>query len=256
MEGLWAAPAISKACTRSLSAINHLTKYLSEISSTEDDESYEGAGMPKRHGRRDAVQPVGGRSMGKNGQSETGASSGDQNSTENMAYGCLFCITGKEQSVVDHIQASCPDVRAITMRKTKYRTCKKVKHTEEAIVLPSHVFFQAPSYIDPALVFPRENVIRTLSMNGNWRLSGADERFVRWLFRYEGLLSLSQAYREGDRIRIVSGPLKDMEGRIRRIDKRGLSGQVILSFNGRDILIWLEFELVEPIEIRSESASK
>lgn len=87
-------------------------------------------------------------------------------------------------------------------------------------------------------------------------MSGADERFVRWLFRYEGLLSLSQAYREGDRIRIVSGPLKDMEGRIRRIDKRGLSGQVILSFNGRDILIWLEFELVEPIEIRSESASK
>ena len=25
----------------------------------------------------------------------------------------------------------------------------------------------------------KENVIRTLFMNGNWRLSGADERFAR-----------------------------------------------------------------------------
>lgn len=37
-----------------------------------------------------------------------------------------------------------------------------------------------------------------------------------------------QAYKEKDRIRIVSGPLKDMEGKIKRVDKRGCSGQVIL----------------------------
>lgn len=58
------------------------------------------------------------------------------------------------------------------------------------------------------------------------------------------MLGLSQAYKEGDRIRIVSGPLKDMEGKIRRVDKRGMSGQVILSFCRRDIPVWLGFEMI------------
>ena len=167
---------------------------------------------------------------------------------ESVAYGCLFCVTGKEQSVAERVQAACPDVRAITMRKIKYRTCRKVKQTEEAIVLPGYVFFKAPSYIEPVLIFPRLNVIRALSMEGDWRLRGADEEFARWLFRYDGLLSLSQAYRDGDRIRIISGPLKDMEGRIRRVDKRGMSGQVLLSFNGREIPTWLSFELIDRMD--------
>ena len=95
------------------------------------------------------------------------------------------------------------------------------------------------------LVFPRQNVIKTLSMEGDWRLHGTDEEFARWLFRYNGLLNLSQAYRDGDRIRIISGPLKDMTGKIRRVDKRGMSGQVLLSFNGREIPTWLSFELID-----------
>lgn len=93
------------------------------------------------------------------------------------------------------------------------------------------------------------NVIRVLyTDNGRWQLQGEDERFVQWLFQYDGLLGFSRAYQEGDHIRIVSGPLKDMEGRIRRVDKRGLSGQVVLSFQGRDIPVWLGFELIDPIK--------
>lgn len=188
-----------------------------------------------------------GEAIGKIGQSEAGSSLCGLNFSENIAYGCLFCMTGKEQSVAERIQTSCPDVQAITMRKIRYRTCKKVKRTEEAIVLPSYVFFRAPSYSEPALDFPKENVIRILTTDDNWRLNGTDEQFIRWLFRYDGLLGLSKAYREGDRIRIASGPMKDMEGKIRRVDKRGLSGQVFLSFNGREIPVWLGFELIEPL---------
>jgi hypothetical protein len=76
--------------------------------------------------------------------------------------------------------------------------------------------------------------------SGIWQLQGEDERFVRWLFQYDGLLGFSKAYKEGDRIRIISGPLKDMEGKIRRVDKRGMSGQVILSFYGKDVPVWLD----------------
>ena len=48
--------------------------------------------------------------------------------------------------------------------------------------------------------------------------------------------------RKGNRIRITFGPLKDMEEKIKRVDKRGMSGQVILSFYGKDIPVWLGFD--------------
>ena len=168
---------------------------------------------------------------------------------QERSFGCLFCITGTEQSIVDQIQTSCPDVRATAMRQLKYRTCKKVKTQEEAILLPSYVFFEAPSTMEPSVEFPRQNIIRILSTDdGMWQLQGEDERFVKWLFQYDGLLGFSQAYKENDRIRIISGPLKDMEGKIKRVDKRGKSGQVVLSFYGKEISVWLGFELIESIQ--------
>lgn len=164
------------------------------------------------------------------------------------SYGCIFCKTGKERSVAEQIQNTCAGVRAVTMRQIKYRTFQKVKTREEAILLPGYVFFEAPASIAPFAEFPKQNIIRILfTDSGVWQLRGEDERFVKWLFRYDGLLGLSQAYKEGERIRIISGPLKDMEGNIRRVDKRGMSGQVILNFYGKVVPVWLGFELISPI---------
>ena len=175
---------------------------------------------------------------------------GDKGAKQKMSYGCLFCMTGKEKSVADQIQTNCPNVRATAMRQLKYRTCKKVKTREEAILLPSYVFFEAPSSMEPSIEFPTQNIIRILSLDsGIWQLQGEDERFVKWLFQYDGLLGFSKAYyKEGDQIRIISGPLKDMEGKIKRVDKRGMSGQVTLSFYGKDISVWLGFELIKTVQ--------
>ena len=59
---------------------------------------------------------------------------------ENIAYGCLFCMAGKEQSVAERIQAACPDVRAITMRKIKYRLCKKRCGRKKRLFFPATSF--------------------------------------------------------------------------------------------------------------------
>lgn len=226
---------------------NHRWKYTSEFSGTEDDESYEGATAEKAGRMMLSAERSEGEAMLEPMEKRPSACGDDQ--SQDLAYGCLFCKTGKEQSVAEQIQVTCPNVRATTMRQMKYRTCKKVKTREEAILLPSYVFFEAPSSMEPSIEFPMQNVIRVLSMDsGIWQLQGEDERFVRWLFQYDGLLGFSKAYKEGDRIRIISGPLKDMEGKIRRVDKRGMSGQVILSFYGKDVPVWLGFELVRTIQ--------
>ena len=210
----------------------------------EDDETYEGADCRENRAYSASGERSEGEAMREERTSNRLPPCGNEQ-TQAISYGCLFCMTGKEQSVAEQIQAACPNVRAATMRQLKYKTCRKVKTREDVVLLPGYVFFEAPSIMEPAVVFPTQNVIRVLSTdNGIWQLQGEDERFVKWVFQYDGMLGLSQAYKEGDRIRIVSGPLKDMEGKIRRVDKRGMSGQVILSFCRRDIPVWLGFEMI------------
>lgn len=163
-------------------------------------------------------------------------------------YGGLFCATGKEQAVAERIMQTQPGVRAIVARREKHQTNHGRKTRIQVIALPSYVFFEASSDIVPTMMFAGADVIRILtSGDGSWQLWGSDEQFVRWLFQYNGLIGFSKACREGDRIRILSGPLKDLEGYIKRVDKRGRSGQVSLNFNGRSTLVWLGFELIEDL---------
>lgn len=163
------------------------------------------------------------------------------------AYGCLFCTTGKEMAVARMMMHACSDVKATAARQVKHKSEQGQKSKIEAVILPSYVFFEAPTDMKSLSWVPTEEVIRVLTYDGDWRLAGEDERFAQWLFRYDGLLSFSTAYREGERIRIISGPLKDMEGQITRIDKRGRSGQVAVTFNNRTVRLWLGFDLVNPL---------
>lgn len=170
-------------------------------------------------------------------------------SRSDMAYGCCFCHTGREQLVADRIQGTFSDVIALTARQEKHKTVNGKKSKVQEIILPGYVFFFAPTDVEPAVSFPREYVFRILAMDdGVWQLTGADRRFAQWLFAYNGLLEFSRAYQEGKRIHIVSGPLKDMEGQIARIDRRGRSCQVVLTFNGRSVSAWLGFDLIQPEE--------
>lgn len=164
------------------------------------------------------------------------------------AFGCLFCLTGKECAVAEHIQQELPEVRAIAARQERHKSIHGKKTRTEVIMLPGYVFFKAPAEMEPANCFPKEGILRILTMDhGIWQLTGNDERFVDWLFRCNGLLEFSKAYKVGDQIRMISGPLKDMEGQIVRVDKRGRSGQVMLSFNGKNMLVWLGFDLIDSL---------
>lgn len=165
-------------------------------------------------------------------------------------YGCVFCTTGKETVVARLIERAGRDwgVHAVAARQEKHKSENGKKSKIIAVVLKSYVFFRAPADMPDIAWMPREDIIKVLTYeDGDWRLMGEDGRFAEWLFSYDGLLSFSTAYKEGERIRIISGPLKDMEGQIRRIDKRGRSGQVAIEFNHKVTQVWLGFDLVNPM---------
>lgn len=163
-------------------------------------------------------------------------------------YGCVFCVTGKEESVAKGIAHVCPGIRVTAAYQEKFKSVNGVKSKVKALMLPGYVFFEADADAEIVSQFPRIGIIRILTDdNRDWRLKGEDYDFARWLFTNEGLIGFSTAYREGEQIRFLSGPLKDMEGMICRVDKRGRSGQVAVKFDGREIKLWLGFDLVEAL---------
>ena len=160
-------------------------------------------------------------------------------------YGCLFCTTGREIETARKVEMRWDGVKARAASVVKRKSCQGVKRLEKEVILPSYVFFQARDGFEPEFPLP-DGVWRMLkTVDGDCRLTGKDEWFARWLLDQDGEIGLSKAYQEGSWIQIEKGPLKDLEGYICRIDRRNRSGQVKLQINGREVKVWLGFELLE-----------
>jgi len=63
----------------------------------------------------------------------------------------------------------------------------------------------------------------------------------------KGLIEISKAFVENDRVRIEEGPLVGMEGIIERIDKRKGRAKVRFYLNEKSLLIDLGIEIIEKI---------
>ena len=172
-----------------------------------------------------------------------------------MAYGCVFCRTGKEIITANNIQIYNRNVHARAVSQTKRYTSQGVTRLQNNIILKGYVFIEAPDDFSIWELIPSEDFLSVLTYSdGNWRLFGGDAAYAHWIYKYDGLLPLSKAYQIGDRIHIVDGPLKDLEGYITRIDKRNRSGQVTIQFAGKQHKVWLGFDIVKecPVNERDE----
>lgn len=164
-------------------------------------------------------------------------------------YGCLFCVTGKEEAVAQRVKETDASVRAIVARREKYLSVQGVKSKTVEVFLPSYVFLEVPKDMNTLEWIPRKHVIRILNYgDGAWQLCGSDLEFAKWLFHYDGYLAFSKAYQVGNAVHIFSGPLKDMEGQIQKVDRRGKSARVVLQFFNMAVSAWLGYDLIEPVK--------
>ena len=122
-------------------------------------------------------------------------------------------------------------------------------------MLPGYVFISVPFDDDGINLYNcarLPDVYRLLTdSEGNWPLWGNDEKFARWVIKNRGMIGLSQAYKAGDKIRMLSGPLKELEGNIIKIDRRGRNGLIEAEFDGQKKQFWLAFEYTE-VQVISE----
>jgi transcriptional antiterminator NusG len=162
-------------------------------------------------------------------------------------YGCVFCKTGSEQTVAHMLSQKGEGMQALAVTQYKHKSKNGIKTIEESILLPGYVFFQCENAeLSFSFLYTIADVIRLLrSPSGDWRIANDDCQFIKWVFQNEGIISVSKAYSLGDKVRILSGPLKDLEGNIIRIDRRSRNGMVEIRIHDKAFHVWLAFEVVD-----------
>ena len=170
-------------------------------------------------------------------------------SDNGVNYGCLFCRTGGEKSVAEELMQREPEVKVIAPVKERIRRNRGGSTKEQVLLFPGYVFFAADEAFN-AYTMKRNDDVYRLLLTGeeDWRLMGEDRRLVASFFENEGVIGLSKAYYEGDRIRIADGYLKNYEGKIVRVNRRNQTAQIRMDFSGRQIELWLGFELIDKTE--------
>lgn len=169
------------------------------------------------------------------------------NSEEKFLYGCVFCRTGQEKVVAELLERKYEGLKATAVYQIKHKSVQSRKTTEQVVVFPGYVFFYTEA---ENAVFPdighMSGVIRLLQgQEGQWTLSGQDFEFASWVFKQGGLIGLSKVYRENDKVKVLSGPLKDYEGNILKIDGRSRNALVEFRFDERIWKVWMAFEWLD-----------
>ena len=162
-----------------------------------------------------------------------------------IRYGCVFCKTGREEAVVESLEAQNPGLSASYVSQIKRKTVQGITSTVQQITMPGYVYFQTNSFDPPYLKYVEDAIRLVRPSAGSWALMGMDAWFAKWVFENHGVIRFSKARLVDNRVQIMGGPLKDLEDCIVRIVKRERCAQVLLPFLDREVRIWLAFEYQE-----------
>lgn len=135
----------------------------------------------------------------------------------------LQVVTGEEEAVL----------RRLSGLKTKFYFPKAKRQIrrggkwrlEEHAVMPGYLFAETEK-LDADQYFRMKYMPGVIRILGEpTPLSEEESRWIRWLCR-EHPIELSSVYKDGDEVLIMSGPLKNLEGRIERINYRSRKAQI------------------------------
>lgn len=169
----------------------------------------------------------------------------DTQSAQENAYGCIHVKVGDEEDVAKTIEKLFPEIEVYTIKQLKHKSRNSQRSHSTNNMLPGYILINADRAFPVSRILSISSVYSILSYdNHEWYLRGEDLFFAEWIFENRGLIGISVVYAQGDEIRIIDGPLKAVEGKIIRIDKRNRNAQISLGCKLNDIKVWLAFEWI------------
>lgn len=167
-----------------------------------------------------------------------------------MNWHALFVKTGAESIVEQYIcynfsKSECHSV--VPMKKINERKKGKLYSTIKTL-FPGYIFINTDMDIDMYHIIKNiPNVYRVLNHSNESFYKIYDEEMEPILRLIEGnsIIDYSKAFIENSKVYIESGPLKGLEGLIKKIDKRKCRAKVALDFMGSEKVVELGIELLQ-----------
>lgn len=156
---------------------------------------------------------------------------------------CLQCVAGREAGVARQIRQE-TGLTALAPTLVRMEWKGKVAARKEQTLFPGYVFLYADDNALPDLNGVHHMRRLMAYSPGQRQLYGRDAEIARWLFQYGGVIRESRVLREGDRIVVVDGPMKDLGGVIKSVNKQRQRASIEFTFEGITRNVWMAFEWV------------
>lgn len=158
--------------------------------------------------------------------------------------------TGVEERYLTHIDHRLPEVKdsLLWLRRSLRIRKQGTWHDVLAPIFPGYLFLERDT-VDSELYLKMKSIpgfSQFLPSNRNIKpLDDRDSSVLTHFLQFGQIVDKSLAtYDENDRIRVVSGPLKGLEGRIVKVDRRKGRAKVILDMCRNSFTVDFGFELI------------
>lgn len=158
----------------------------------------------------------------------------------------IHCFTGKEDEVRSKVKGT-DIIKAIVPRRMMKERRKGVWRMIERVIFPGYVFVEAEmtpqAYYDIRCI---PGVMRILGGTGRPQPLPEDEVSLLIKLAQDGEpLGLSEVFVEGEKVTVISGPLKGLEGKIVKLDARRFRAKVNISIIGQPRIVELAANVIE-----------
>lgn len=145
-------------------------------------------------------------------------------------YYCIHCLTGKEDDAAAALRrffvSNELDDTLVWFPKKVIRLKRRGKVVEKLRpIFPGYIFvlfnYDEKEFLALRLRSASMTIFRALTYgDGTMALRGPDLYVARWIHDHDGRIGVSSArYREGERLAIIDGPMRGMEGLITKVDR-------------------------------------
>ena len=187
-----------------------------------------------------------------------------------MYYYVMACETGREErnikllrQTVSLLRPSCHLEAWHAQRESKEFSAKKWTMMTRPII-PGYVVIASDEKlwsIQKEIFMMSDTCYGLLrNLDKTYELRGADERFAMWIERNDGLIRPSQVLVDdhgltpNERVTVISGPMRELEGKILSIYK-GVRVTVEIVFLGEPRKVVLPIEIVKRIPKEEQTTS-
>ena len=159
---------------------------------------------------------------------------------------CLYVLYGLEVLIANKFNQKFPDLLSLPILKYQHKSVNGVKTIIQKPMLSKYVFLYLPKDMNVYDLKIDGSTFKILNpKNDDGKLVGYDLKYALRMLQAGGIVDMSKAIKENDRVKIVSGPLKEVEAKIIKMDPRNRNAKVVVDFMGRSTEIWLPFEYMD-----------